>query len=115
MYSGNIIEDTLQVNYFDTQNRLDPVVTVPGAKNVAAQVSDKGLFPQIREFSVRRAGVSENAPVIQVDLSASAPTADMQRIRQSWSVNKRYITHAVNFKTVPSQTGASWQHYQARH
>ena len=60
------------MNYFDTQDRLDPVVTVrwrEERRDTSTSLDSKGLFPQIREFSVRRAGVSENAPVIQVDLS----------------------------------------------
>ena len=108
MYSsGNIIEDTLQVNYFDTQDRLDPVVTVRWREERrGTSLEDKGLFPQIREFSVRRAGVSENAPVIQVDLSNFCTNRGHAEDRAKLECqSKRYITHAVNFKTVPSQTG----------
>ena len=108
MYSsGNIIEDTLQVNYFDTQDRLDPIVTVRWREERRdSSVDSKGLFPQIREFSVRRAGVDENAPVIQVDLSNFCTNRKHAEDRAKLECqSKHYITHAVTFKTVPSQTG----------
>ena len=105
--SGNIIEDTLQVNYLDTQDRLDPIVTVRWREERrGTSLEDRGLFPQIREFSVRRAGVSENAPVIQVDLSSFCTNKKHAEDRAKLECqSKRYITHAVNFKTVPSETG----------
>ena len=105
--SGNIIEDTLQVNYLDTQDRLDPIVTVRWREERrGTSIDDRGLFPQIREFSVRRAGVSENAPVIQVDLSSFCTNKKHAEDRAKLECqSKRYITHAVNFKTVPSETG----------
>ena len=108
MYSsGNIIEDTLQVNYFDTQERLDPIVTVRWREERRdSSIDAKGLFPQIREFSVRRSGVNENAPVIQVDLSNFCTNRQHALDRAKLECqSKRYITHAVTFKTVPSETG----------
>ena len=108
MYSaGNIIEDTLQVNYFDTQDRLDPVVTVRWREERRdPSIETKGLFPQIREFSVRRADASENAPVIQVDMSNFCTNRKHAEDRAKLECqSKRYITHAVNFKTTPSETG----------
>ena len=108
MYSsGNIIEDTLQVNYFDTKERLDPIVTVRWREERRdSSVDSKGLFPQIREFSVRRAGVSPNAPVIQVDLSSFCTNRKHAEDRAKLECqSKRYVTHAVSFKTVPSETG----------
>ena len=108
MYSsGNIIEDTLRVNYFDTQERLDPVVTVRWREERRdTSLDSRGLFPQIREFSVRRRGVSENAPVIQVDLSSFCTNRKHAEDRAKLECqSKRYITHAVTFKTTPSETG----------
>ena len=108
MYSsGNIIEDTLQVNYLDTQDRLDPIVSVRWREERRdSSIDSKGLFPQIREFNVCRKGVNKNAPVIQVDLSnfctSYAHALDRGKLECQ---SKRYITHAVTFKTVPSQTG----------
>ena len=105
--SGNIIEDSLSVNYFDTQDRLDPIVTVRWREERRdSSLDSKGLFPQIREFSVRRAGVSENAPVIQVDLSNFCTNREHALDRAKLECqSKRYITHAVSFKTVPSEIG----------
>ena len=108
MYSsGNIIADTLQVNYFDTQDRLDPIVSVRWREERRdSSVDGKGLFPQIREFNIRRKGVNQNAPVIQVDLSNFCTNKDHAVDRGKLECqSKRYITHAVNFKTVPSETG----------
>ena len=70
------------------------------------RVDDKGLFPQIREFSVRRAGVNENAPVIQVDLSNFCTNRTHAEDRAKLECqSKRYITHAVSFKTTPTEAG----------
>ena len=112
--SGNIIDDTLAVNYLDTQDRLDPIVTVRWREERANNsVADKGLFPQIREFSVRRklkddgtTEVSENAPVIQVDLSNFCTNRTHAEDRAKLECqSKRYITHAVSFKTTPTEAG----------
>ena len=105
--SGNILEDSLQVNYFDSQDRLDPIVTVRWREERRdSSVDSKGLFPQIREFSVRRSGVDDDAPVIQVDLSNFCTNRKHAEDRAKLECqSKRYITHAVSFKTVPSQTG----------
>ena len=105
--SGNIINDTLAVNYLDTQDRLDPIVTVRWREERANNsVNDKGLFPQIREFSVRRTGVDENAPVIQVDLSNFCTNREHAEDRAKLECqSKRYITHAVSFKTTPTEAG----------
>ena len=73
-----------------------------------SSVESKGLFPQIREFSVRRKVLasSENAPVIQVDMSNFCTNRKHAEDRAKLECqSKRYITHAVNFKTVPTQTG----------
>ena len=105
--SGNIIEDTLQVNYFDLQDRLDPIISVRWREERRdSSIDSKGLFPQIREFNVRRDGVDENAPVIQVDMSNFCTNRKHAEDRAKLECqSKRYITHAVSFKTVPSETG----------
>ena len=41
--SGNIIEETLQVNYFDKP--IDPIVTVRW-RETPGSLDDRGLFPQ---------------------------------------------------------------------
>ncbi len=105
--SGNIIEDSLQVNYLDIQERMDPVVTVRWREERRdTSLDSKGLFPQIREFTVRRKGVSDDAPVIQVDLSNFCTNRKHAEDRAKLECqSKRYITHAVSFKTVPTQAG----------
>ena len=105
--SGNIIQDTLQVSYFDTQERLDPIVTVKWREERRdTSLDSKGLFPQIREFSVRRAGVSDDAPVIQVDMSNFCTNRKHAEDRAKLECqSKRYVTHAVSFKTTPTEAG----------
>jgi hypothetical protein len=105
--SGNIIADTLSVNYLDTQDRLDPIITVRWREERANNTpNDRGLFPQLREFSVRRKGVDENAPVIQVDLSNFCTNRKHAEDRAKLECqSKRYVTHAVSFKTLPTEAG----------
>ena len=108
MYSsGNIIDETLQVNYFDVQERLDVIVSVRWREERRdTSIDSKGLFPQIREFTVRRSGVSDDAPVIQVDMSNFCTNRKHAEDRAKLECqSKRYITHAVTFKTTPTQTG----------
>ena len=105
--SGNIIDETLQVNYFDIQDRLDPIVSVRWREERRdSSVDSKGLFPQIREFTVRRRGVNDDAPLIQVDMSNFCTNRKHAEDRAKLECqSKRYITHAVSFKTVPTQAG----------
>ena len=103
--AGNIIEDSFAMSYLDTQDRLDPVVTVKWREErLKTGLKDRGLFPQVREITVARNGVSLNNPVTQIDLSNYATNQRHAIDRAKLECQLRhYITHAVSFKTVPAE------------
>ena len=105
--SGNIIDESLQVNYFDAQDRMDPIVTVKWREERrSTSLDSKGLFPQIRELTVRRKNASPDAPVIQVDMSAFCTNRNHAIDRAKLECqSKRHVTHAVSFKTTPTEAG----------
>ena len=103
--AGNIIEDSFSLSYFDIQDRIDPVVTVKWREErLPTGLKDRGLFPQIREITVARNGVDINNPVTQIDLSDYATNQRHAIDRAKLECQLRhYVTHAVNFKTLPTQ------------
>ena len=105
--SGNILEGSFQCNYFDLQDRMPPIVSVRWREERANNTpNDKGLFPLMREFNVRYAGTDENAPVIQVDMSNFCTNRQHALDRAKLEcIMKQHVTHAVSFKTLPSQSG----------
>ncbi len=105
--AGNIIEDSFEMSYFDTQSRTDPKVTVRWREErLQNTTNDRGLFPQIREFSVRRTDArdGDNAPIEQVDLSDFCTNQEHAKDRAKYACQlKRYVTHTVGFKTTPTE------------
>ena len=105
--SGNILEDTLQVSYFEPQDRSDPLVTVRWREErTQGVVSDRGLFPIVREVGVRRADAKDgdDAPILQIDMSDFCTNQRHAIDRAKYECQlRRYVTHSVGFKTVPTQ------------
>ena len=103
--AGNIIEESFALSYLDTQDRMDPVVTVKWREErLKTGLKDRGLFPQVREITVARNGVNLNNPVTQIDLSNYATNQRHAIDRAKLECQLRhYITHAVSFKTVPAE------------
>ena len=103
--AGNIIEDSFEMNYFDTQDRLAPVVSVKWREERKdSSIDNRGLFPQIREVLVRRKDTPDDAPEEQIDLSDFCTNEKHAIDRAKWLCQQRkYQTHAVKFKTVPTE------------
>ncbi len=105
--AGNIIEDSFQMSYYETQARTDPKITVRWREErLQNSVTDRGLFPQIREFSVRRTDAKDgdDAPIIQIDLSNFCTNQDHAKDRAKYECQlKHYVTHSVAFKTTPTE------------
>ena len=103
--SGNIIENSYVMSYLPVQDRTDPIVSVKWREErLSGSAYTKGLFPLIREFTVRMKGTPDSAPIIQLDLSNFCTNprhaADAAYFE---CLKRRYITHAVQFKTIPSE------------
>lgn len=105
--SGNVIKDTLQVSYFEPQERSDPRVTVRWREErTQGVVSDRGLFPIVREVGVRRADAKDgdDSPILQIDMSDFCTNQRHAIDRAKYECQlRRYVTHSVAFKTVPTE------------
>jgi hypothetical protein len=104
--SGNIVEGTFKLSYFPQQDRQRIRVSVKWREERAAvgDGSNRGLFPVIREVTVREVGTSEVAPIESIDMSdfctSELHAIDVAKLKCSL---KRGSTHQVEFSTVPQQ------------
>ena len=103
--AGNIIEDSFALNYFDEQARIPPRVSVRWREErQSTAVDNKGLFPVVREVTVREATTAEDAPLEQIDLSNFCTSLEQAIDRGKWECrSRRLVTHGVTFKTTPTQ------------
>jgi hypothetical protein len=105
--AGNIIEESFQMSYYETQARTDPKITVRWREErLQNSVADRGLFPQIRELSVRRTDAKDgdDAPIVQIDLSNFCTNQEHAKDRAKYECQlKHYVTHSVAFKTTPTE------------
>ncbi len=104
--AGNIIEESFALNYFDEQDRIAPRVSVRWREErQSTAVDNKGLFPVVREVTVREATTDEDAPLEQIDLSSFCTSLEQAIDRGKWECRtRRLITHGVSFKTTPTES-----------
>jgi hypothetical protein len=103
--SGNILEDTFQLSYSDQQERQPPRISIKWREEKqSGDQAKRGLFPVLREVTVREAGTPADAPLEQVDLSDFC-TSELHAIDYAKLVCRirRLVTHTVKFKTTPDQ------------
>ena len=103
--SGNILEDSFELSYVDEQDRIPPRITVVWREErETSTASSKGLFPVVREVTVREADTPEDAPIEKIDV-ADFCTSEKHAIDiAKWQCRtRRLTTHTISFKTVPSQ------------
>lgn len=103
--SGNIIEDSFEFGYSDIEQRQPNRVSVKWRQEKASgDDTARGLFPVIREVTVREASTSEDAPLETIDLSDFC-TSEQHAIDVAKYIcrGRRLITHSVRFKTTPTQ------------
>ena len=68
--AGNIIEGSFQLNYFDQDQRQSPRVSVRWREEKrSSDAANQGLFPVVREVTVRESFVPADAPLEQIDMS----------------------------------------------
>ena len=103
--SGNILQDSFEMAYADSDQRTPNRVSVKWRQEKASSdAGNKGLFPVIREVTVREAGTPDDAPLEAIDLTDFC-TSEKHAIDVAKYVcrGRRLITHSVSFKTVPTQ------------
>lgn len=103
--AGNIIDGSFELSYIDAADRIPPRISVRWREErEASDISSNGLFPSVREVIVREADVDNLAPLEQIDLSdfctSERHAIDRAKIECRF---RRYVTHTIRFKTVPSQ------------
>ena len=104
--AGNIIEDSFSLNYLDEQERIAPRISVKWREErQSTAINNKGLFPVVREVTVRESTTDEDAPLEQIDLSDFCTSLQQAIDRGKWECrSRRLITHGVSFKTTPTES-----------
>lgn len=103
--SGNIVEDTFELSYFDQDQRQPPRVSVKWREEKRnGTAATLGLFPVVREVTVREAGVPADAPLEQIDMSDFC-TSEVHAVdRAKFECRfRRTSTHQVRFTTTTDQ------------
>lgn len=103
--SGNIIEDSFEFVYNEIDQRIPKRISIKWRQEKASNdAANKGLFPVIREVTVREVGTPENAPLESIDLSDFA-TSELHAIDLGKYLCRisRLVTHSIKFRTVPTQ------------
>ena len=100
--SGNIIQDSFEMSYADEQDRIPPRVSIRWRDE--RPDSEGGLFPVVRQITVREADTPESAPLESIDISDYA-TSEQHAIDLGKYIcrSRRLITHSVSFTTTPTQ------------
>lgn len=103
--AGNILDGTFEMSYADLEDRIPIRVSVKWRQEEeSGDLNRRGLFPVLREVSVREVGVAQDAPLVQLDLSAFCTSQVHAIDRAKWEIrSRRLIDHSVKFKTIPSE------------
>jgi hypothetical protein len=93
---GNIIEDSLQVNWYSTEQRLAPQVVVTYRQEI------ENGFAETRNVLVRLVTSSEAAPTEAVDFTGFCTNVEHAKTYAKLLIQVRAnTTHTVQFKTLP--------------
>ena len=103
--SGNILEDSFELTYFEQDQRQSPRISVRWREEqVTGTANNRGLFPVVREVTVREAGVGVDAPLEQIDMSDFCTSQAHAIDRAKYECRfRRLSTHAVKFTTTTDQ------------
>lgn len=103
--AGNILEDSFEIAYAEASQRIPSRVSVKWRQEKAStDAGSRGLFPVIREVTVREAGTADTAPMETIDLSDFC-TSEIHAIDVAKNIcrTRRLITHSIRFKTTPNK------------
>jgi hypothetical protein len=93
---GNIIEDSLQVNWYSTEQRLAPQVVVTYRQEI------ENGFAETRNVLVRLLTSNETAPTEAVDFTGFCTNIEHAKTYAKLLIQVRAnTTHTVQFKTLP--------------
>jgi hypothetical protein len=103
--AGNILEGSFEFVYSESDQRTPNRVSVKWRQEKAnTDEAARGLFPVIREVTVREVSTLFDAPLEALDLTDFC-TSEYHAIDFAKFLcrGRRLITHSVRFKTVPTQ------------
>ncbi len=103
--AGNILNDSFEMSYADLQDRVPVKVSVKWRQEKeSSNTVSRGLFPVVREVTVRETGVPEDAPLEQIDLSDYCTSQTHAIDRAKWELRRRrLVTHSIKFRTTPAE------------
>ena len=103
--AGNILDDSFEFSYVDEQDRISPRITVVWREErETGTAAAKGLFPVVREVTVREVDTPEDAPLEKIDVSDYCTSQKHAIDIAKWQCRvRRLTTHSISFKTVPSE------------
>ena len=100
--SGNIIEDTFEYTTADEQERILPRVSVKWREE--KRDTQDGLFPVVRQVTVRESATPEDAPLDTIDLSEYCTSQKHAIDVGKWTCRqRRLLTHSISFETTPTE------------
>lgn len=100
--SGNIIQDSFEYTTADDQDRILPRVSVKWREE--KRDSNNGLFPVIRQVTIREADTPEDAPLETIDISEYGTSQQHAIDVGKWTCRqRRLITHSISFTTTPTE------------
>ena len=107
--AGNILEDSFELTYFDQDQRQPPRVSVKWRQEeTTGDLDNRGLFPIIREVTVRESTTQALAPLEQLDLSDFCTSQQHAIDRAKFECRfRRLSTHQVKFTTTADQASLS--------
>ena len=106
--AGNILEDSFELTYFDQDQRQPPRVSVKWRQEeTTGDLDNRGLFPIIREVTVRESTTQALAPLEQLDLSDFCTSQQHAIDRAKFECRFRLSTHQVKFTTTADQASLS--------
>lgn len=103
--AGNILEDSFQLSVFDEQERISPRISVVWREErESSSIITKGLFPVLREVTVREIDVPIDAPLEKIDVSDYVTSERHAIDLAKWKcLSRRLVTNTVTFKTTPTE------------
>ena len=100
--SGNILEGTFEYTTSDEQDRILPRVSVKWREEKVD--ANNGLFPVVRQLTVREKDTPEDAPLETLDISAYCTSQEHAIDLAKWTCRqRRLITHSIAFETTPTE------------
>ena len=103
--SGNVLEDSFEMSYVDEQDRIPPRISVIWREErETSTTNSKGLFPVVREVTVRESNTPADAPLEKIDISDYCTSQQHAIDVGKWNCRtRRLTTHTVTFKTTPTE------------